>query len=71
MYTNKFFETEAEAKAFRKAHGGVLLSMTPRSHTSTKMEFHAEMLIAQDARGEIIDPEKTPYCVAWNVREED
>lgn len=70
-YNNKFFQTEAEAKAFRKEHGGVLLHCTPRSHSSTKMEFHAEMMVAMDARGEQVDPEKTPYCVAWNEGKAD
>lgn len=68
-YNNRFFETRDDAKAFQKEHGGVFLSMTPRSHSSTKMEFHAEMMVALDARGEHVDPEKTPYCVAWNERE--
>lgn len=66
MYNNKFFETEAEAKAFRRDHGGVLLHMTPRSKRETKLDFMAEVAVAMDARGERIDPEKTPYCVAWN-----
>ena len=65
-YNNRFFETEAEAKAFKKSHGGVLRHMTKRSKTDTKMDFMAEMVVAMDARGERIDPEKTPYCVAWN-----
>lgn len=66
MYNNRFFKTEAEAKAFRKAHGGTLLHITPRSKRETRLDFMAEMAVAQGARGERIDPEETPYCVAWN-----
>ena len=65
-YNNRFFSTEAEAKAFRKQHGGALLHMTARSKSETKRNFYAEMAVAWDARREEIDPEKTPWCVAWN-----
>lgn len=65
MYNNRFFTTEAEAKAFRKQHGGALLHVTPRSHRETKRDFAAEMAVAYDARGEVVDPQVTPWCVAW------
>ena len=65
-YNNKFFTTKEEAKAFQKQHGGVFYAITPRSRTETKRNFAAEMAVALDARREAVDPEKTPYCVAWN-----
>ncbi len=67
-YNNRFFATAAEAKAFKKEHGGVFMHMTNRSKWKTKMDFVAEMEVALDARGEVVDPEKTPYCVAWNEK---
>lgn len=63
-YNNKFFATREEAKAFQKKHGGALYSYVPRSRT--KRDFMVEIMIAYDARKEVIDKEKTPYCVAWN-----
>ena len=63
-YNNKFFTTKEEAKAFQKQHGGVFYSCVPRS--KHKIDFAAEMAVAWDARREAVDPEKTPYCVAWN-----
>ena len=66
MYNNKFFATREEAKAFQKEHGGVLIALTPRCHKETRLSFMAEMQVAADARGEIVDPAKTPFCVAWN-----
>ena len=68
MYNNRFFATEQEAKTFKKQHGGALLHITPRSRLETRRNFAAEMAIALDARGEIVDKDKTPYCVAWNER---
>lgn len=68
MYNNRFFATEQEAKAFKKQHGGVLIHVTPRSRLETRRNFSAEMAVAYDARGEVVDKEKTPYCVAWNER---
>ena len=66
-YNNKFFATEEEAKSFRKQRkSGVLLHLTPRSRTETMRNFYAEMSVAWDARREEVDPEKTPWCVAWN-----
>lgn len=67
-YNNRFFATEQEAKAFQKKHGGQLLHITPRSHRETRQAFAAEMAVAHDARGEVVDKDKTPYCVAWNER---
>ena len=69
IYNNRFFATKEEAKSFQRSHGGALLHMTPRSHRDTKLDFAAEMAVARDARGEIVDPITTPYCVAWNERE--
>lgn len=66
MYNNRFFETEVEAKAFQKQHGGALIHITPRSRRETRQSFAAEMAVAYDARREIVDKDKTPYCVAWN-----
>ena len=64
-YNNKFFKTEEEAKAFREEHKyGELLHFNPRSRYKTRR--HAEMAVAWDARREEIDPEVTPWCVAWN-----
>ena len=63
-YNNRFFSTKDEAKAFQKKHGGAMYSSTPRSRT--KKDFQVEMAVALDARAEVIDPDKTPYCVAWN-----
>lgn len=68
MYNNKFFKTEAEAKEFRKEHGGALLHMTKRSHKETKRNFAAEMSVAYDARSEVVNPEETPWCVAWTEK---
>lgn len=65
-YNNRFFKTEEEAKAFKKEHGGVLLRMTPRSRRETQLNFLAEMAVAYDARGEVVNQFETPYCVAWN-----
>lgn len=64
MYNNKFFKTREEAKAFQKEHGGAMYSYTPRS--KTKRDFQCEMAVAFDARMEVVDINKTPYCVAWN-----
>lgn len=63
-YNNKFFHTREEAKAFQREHGGCLYSCIPRS--STKHAFRIEMAVAFDARQEIVDMNKTPWCVAWN-----
>ena len=68
MYNNRFFATAQEAKTFKKQHGGVLLHITPRSRLETRRSFAAEMAVAYDARGEVVDKDKTPYCVAWNER---
>lgn len=63
-YNNKFFKMKEEAKEFQKKHGGALYSNTPRS--KTKRSFRTEMAVAFDARMEVVDGNKTPYCVAWN-----
>lgn len=69
-YNNRFFKTEEEAKAFRKARkGGVILHLTPRSRRETRRDFYAEMAVAWDARREEIDPNVTPWCIAWNERD--
>ena len=64
MYNNKFFKTREEAKVFQKEHGGAIYSCTP--HSKTKRDYNAEMTVAFDARREIVDMNKTPWCVAWN-----
>ena len=64
MYNNKFFKTREEAKAFQKEHGGAIYSDTPKS--KTKRSFRAEMAVAFDARREFVNPNETPWCVAWN-----
>ena len=63
-YNNRFFKTREEAKAFQKENGGVIYSHVPYSRT--KRDFLYEMAVALDARGEIVDKVKTPFCVAWN-----
>lgn len=63
-YNNKFFGTREEAKAFQKEHGGVIYSDTPRS--KTKSSFQIEMMVARDARMEVVNAANTPWCVAWN-----
>lgn len=65
-YNNKFFKTRDEAKQFQKEHGGALYSCTPKS--KTKRAFRTEMTVAFDARMEIVNPNETPYCVAWNEK---
>jgi hypothetical protein len=65
-YNNKFFSTESEAKAFQKSHGGRLIALKPNSRKATRGEFACEMMVAFDARGEVIDKDATPFCVAWN-----
>ena len=70
MYNNRFFETLNEAKAFQREHGRHLLKMSARARHETKMAFMAEMVVAWDARRERIRWTETPYCVAWNEREE-
>ena len=70
-YNNKFFETEAEAKKFKKEHGGVLIHITARSKHETKMNFFAEMAVAWDARMERVRWTETPWCVAWNEFEKE
>lgn len=66
-YDNKFFATKEEAQDFkrRKKYGRLVCF---GKTLKTRIDFYAEMSVAEDARGEYIDPEKTPYCVAWNVR---
>lgn len=66
MFNNKFFTTQKEAMEFKKKHGGVLIELKPTSHQATRQRFMAEMAVAMDARGERVDPAKTPFCVAWN-----
>lgn len=66
MYNNKFFATKEEAKDFQKSHGGVLMHYTAQMRKEKKLDFLAEIAVALDARGEVIDKEKTPFCVAWN-----
>ena len=66
-YNNKFFQTEEEAKAFRKENKrGAILHLTPRSRKETRRDFYAEIAVAWDARRGVVDPEVTPWCVAWN-----
>ena len=63
-YHNKFFKTKGEALFFQKEHGGALYCFAPKSRS--KNDFLAEMAVALDARKEVVDPLKTPFCVAWN-----
>lgn len=69
MFNNKFFKTEEEAKAFKKSHGGTLIAIKPKSRKATRGAFAAEMMVAYDGRGEVVDPNETPFCVAWNERD--
>ena len=66
-YNNKFFKTKEEAMSFKRAHGGVIYSYTPRSRT--KQAYSIEVAVAYDARREMVSPKRTPYCVAWNEYE--
>ena len=68
MYNNKFFSTEQDAKAFQKSHGGQLIALRPKSRKETRAAFAAECMVAYDARGEIVNKDETPFCVAWNER---
>ena len=66
-YNNKFFTTEAEAKTFKKERGGgVLLKWNPNGRKEKKLDFLAECAVALDARMEAVNPDETPFCVAWN-----
>ena len=67
-YNNRFFSNEDEAKAFKKSHGGTLIALKPKSRKETRAAFAAEVMVAYDARGEIVDKDATPFCVAWNER---
>jgi len=64
MYHNKFFKTLEDARAFQRIHGGALYSNVP--HSRTKQDYKAEMAVALDARQEVVNPEDTPFVVAWN-----
>ena len=67
MFNNKFFQTKDEALAFKEERGGgVLIELKPGSRAETRQRFMVEMAVAMDARGEKVDPAKTPFCVAWN-----
>ena len=66
MFNNKFFKTREEAKTFQKEHGGAIYSATPKS--KTKRNFCTEMAVAFDARQELVNPNETPWCVAWNEK---
>lgn len=69
LYCSKFFETKEDARDFQKAHGyGALYSNVPRS--KTKDDYATELQIARYC-GRSIDPEVTPYCIAWNERVEE
>lgn len=68
-YNNKFFKSETEAKAFKKQRGGgVLLHWNPKGRKENKLSFLAECAVALDARMEPINPDETPWCVAWNEK---
>lgn len=67
MFNNKFFVTKDEALSFKEERGGgVLIELKPSCHKEIRLRFMAEMAVAMDARGEQVDPAKTPFCVAWN-----
>jgi hypothetical protein len=62
-FNNRFFYTKEAAKAFQKQNKrGKLITYSPRG----KESFMAEMMVAAQRRGEVVFPEETPYCVAWN-----
>ena len=69
MYDNKFFKTVEEAKAYKRENkcGGVLIELKPRCRKNTRRWFEYEMAVAYDARGERVNPEETPVCLAWNI----
>ena len=61
----KGFETETEAKAFVKEHGGYLTweERTPkRKQLTTRGQ---EYMMAVDFGS--LNKEKYPYCVQWNI----
>ena len=67
VYCNKFFSKESDAKEFKKIHGGVLIKF-PKRRCESLYDFRAEMQVAFDSRGEIVNPAATPYCVSWNEK---
>lgn len=65
-FNNKFFSTKEAAKAFQKQNKrGKLLVYNPLDKKS-RPAFEAELIVAAQRRGEVVFPEETPYCVAWN-----
>lgn len=65
LYARKFFKTKEAAKAFQKAHGGVLYADVPNSRTRQDYAIEAALggLTASQR-------EARPYCVAWNIVDE-
>ena len=62
-FNNKFFATKEAAKVFQKQNKrGKLLMYSEKSRPN----FEAEMMVAAQRRGEVVFPDETPYCVAWN-----
>jgi len=62
-FNNRFFPSKEAAKAFKKQNKrGKLITYTEKSRPS----FEAEMMVAAQRRGEVVFPDETPYCVAWN-----
>lgn len=65
MYCNKFFETQEEALAFQRSHGGALYKNIKRSRT--KESYRVEAMMAIDGGWlRSADIETHPYCVAWS-----
>lgn len=62
-FNNKFFDTKEAAKAFQKQNKRGKLLVYKKSRPGC---FEAEIMVAAQRRGEVVFPEETPYCVAWN-----
>lgn len=58
----KGFKTEAEAKAFKKEHGGMIT--TAYTKTGRKSSTYNDYMFAVHLGG--LDAEQYPYCVQWN-----
>lgn len=59
----KGFETEEQAKKFKKEHGGMLC--TKYTKTGRKSASYEDYMFAVRLGG--LDENKYPYCVQWNI----
>lgn len=63
MVQFKGFETEEQAKKFKKEHGGMIT--TPYKKNGAKHPSYDEYMFAVHCGG--LDQKKYPYCVQWNI----